>query len=197
MGWVTEIGLIGTLRVAFLAFFLLPGATFAQEGISRFDQFEILENELVWRNTYVCPGDIDSVRHRVVQMLKSKFFTFNVIRNEAGYNGELHHYKVDCKKYDRNYMNTPRMYWDGEWTGKFIVVLNKGSYQVSVYALYYEKMGQSSGYYRTEKPIKGRYLDAVTSKNKLSFRKNELANLSLMGASLRDDFDVKNTTPLR
>ena len=185
------------LNAAILAFVLAATGTFAQEGLSRFDQFEIKENELVWHNTYGYPGDADSVRHQVVQMLKSKFFTFNVIRNEAGYNGELRHYKVDCKKYDRTYLNTPRMYWEGEWTGKFTVEVFHGSYLITVYALYYEKMAQSTGYYRTEKTVKGRYLDAVTVKNKKIFRKNELSNLTLMGTSLRDDFDVKNTTSLR
>lgn len=176
-----------------IVFLLNYERSFAQGGLSRFDRFEIQGNELIWQSKYSYTGNADSIRHAVVQMLKSKFFTFNVIRNEEGYNGELRHYKVDCKKYDRSYINTPRMYWDGEWTGKFMVGIENNSYQVFVYALYYEKMEPSVGYYRSEKSVKGRYLEAVTEKSKKVFRKNELRNLSLMSQSLRDDFDIKNT----
>jgi len=169
----------------------------AQSEIPRYAQFEIQGKEVVWKNSYPIVGSADSVRHLVVQMLKSKFFTFNVIRNEVGYNGELRHYKVDCRKYGRTYFNTPRMYYEGEWTGKFTVEVFQGSYRVTVYALYYERMEKTTGYYRTERPVKGRYFDAVTTKDNSSFRKGELANLTLMGTSLQDDFDVKNTTTIR
>jgi len=168
----------------------------AQSEIPRYNQFEIKGEDVVWRNSYPIAGSVDSVRHAVVQMLKSKFFTFNVIRNEAGYNGELQHYKVDCRKYGRTYFNTPRIYCDGEWTGKFIVDVFQGHYTVTVYALYYERMVQSTGYYRTEKLAKGRYYDNVVTKQK-SFRKSEFTNLTLMGTSLQDDFNVRNTVPVR
>jgi hypothetical protein len=157
----------------------------------QYDHFEVEKNDLFWRYTYDYAGAKDSLRREVVQMLKSKFFTFNVVRNEAGYNGELKHYKVDCKRYGRTYLNTPRMYCEGEWIGKFTVEVVDNHYQVNVYALYYEKMEKSTGYYRTEKPIKGRYIDAVLKKNRSGFKKSEFANMALMGLSLRDDFDIK------
>ncbi|HRI79114.1 MAG TPA: hypothetical protein PLR06_06205 [Cyclobacteriaceae bacterium] len=168
----------------------------AQSEIPRYSQFEIRGEDVVWENSYPIAGSADSIRRIVVQMLKSKFFTFNVIRNEAGYNGELRHYKVDCPKYGRTYFNTPRIYYEGEWTGKFMVDVFDGHYTVTVYALYFERMVKSTDYYRTERLVKGRYFDAVVTKNK-SFRKSEFANLNLMGASLRDDFNTKNTIPIR
>ncbi len=83
------------------------------------------------------------------------------------------------------------MYWEGEWTGKFIVELKGGNYAVSVYALYYEKMDQTVvGYYRTQQPVKGRYIDAVTRKNRKEFRKGEYSNMDLMSLSLKDNFDI-------
>ncbi len=172
--------------------FLLPLEATSQE-LTKFDLFQREGDELYWRNMYEYSMAADDLRPRVVQMLKSKFFTFNVIRNATGYNGEIRHYTVDCKRYDRTYLTTPRMYWDGEWTGKFTVEVLPNQYRVTVYALYFEKMEQSVGYYRNEKPIKGRYIDAVTRKNKSGFRKNEFSNLALMSLSLRDNFDIKNT----
>ena len=166
------------------------------QDLSQYDRFQLKDGELYWENTYKCQGDVDSVRHAVVTMLKSKFFTFNVIRNEAGYNGEIRHYEVDPKRYGRTYMNTPRMYWDGEWTGKFIVEVWDNQYRVTVYALYYEKKEPAGGYYRTEKITSGRYVTAVTKKDKRTFKKNELLNLSLMSLSLKENFDIKNRTEI-
>src|SRR5438128_5590090 len=87
----------------------------------QYELFELTGGDIYWRNTYEYTGTQDSLRREVVQMLKSKFYTFNVIRNQTGYNGEISHYVVDCRRYGRRYGNTPRIYWDGEWTGKFIV----------------------------------------------------------------------------
>jgi len=81
----------------------------------------------------------------------------------------------------------------GEWTGKFIVELTEGHYRVTVYALYGEKFEKSTGYYKTEKIARGRFIDVVTRNNRGSFRKNELSNLELMGISLKDSFDIRNT----
>ena len=148
---------------------------------------------MYWRQDFAYPGDADSIRRHVVRMLKSKFFTFNVIRNETGYNGEIRHYKVDCKRYHRTYMNTPRMYWEGEWTGKFIVEVLPGGYRLIIYALYYEKHVKSSDYYKTEKLVKGRYIDAVTKKHGTSLKKGEFHNMALLSMSLKDDFDIRNT----
>jgi len=163
------------------------------QDITQYGLFKLSENEIYWKTTYKYPGAADSLRPLVVQMLKSKFFTFNVIRNEAGYNGEIRHYKVDAKKYGRTYMNTPRMYWEGEWTGKFIVEVLPNEYRVTVYALYYEKIEKSTGYYKTEKSVKGRYFDAVTRKKGKSLLKSEFSNLDLISRSLQDEFDIRNT----
>src|SRR6186713_3007633 len=98
--------------------------------------FQIRDNELYWQNIYQYSGNADSLRREVVQMLKSKFYTFNIVRNEAGYNGELRHYKIDCRKYGRKFFSTPHMYWNGEWTGKFVVEVFDHHYRVTIYALY-------------------------------------------------------------
>lgn len=173
-----------------LASFLTPETAQAQD-IVKYDLFQIEGDELYWRKTYPYSGLPENLRPEVVGMLKSKFFTFSVVRNEAGYIGEIKHYSVDCKRYGRTYLNTPRMYWDGEWTGKFIVEILDNQYRVSVYALYFEKMEQSVGYYRNEKPVKGRYIDAVVRKDRRSFKKGEFSNLDLMDLSLSDNFDIK------
>jgi hypothetical protein len=163
------------------------------QDITKYDKFEIKEGELVWQNIYKCPGDVDSIRGVVVQMLKSKFYTFNVIRNSQGYNGELRHYRVDCKKYGRSYFNTPRIYCDGEWTGKFILEIKDSAYRVTVYALYYESIKPNADYLRTERVVKGRYLDAVTKRKGTVFQKKELDNISLMGFSLTEEFGLGST----
>lgn len=172
---------------------LLSGVADAQV---KYDLFELKGEELIWQHTYAFTGTSDSLRHRVVTMLKSKFFTFNVIRNEKGYNGEIKHYPINAKRYGRTYLNTPRMYWNGEWTGKFIVELADGSYRVTVYALYYDSEAVSTDYYKTQKAVHGRLLDLVASKNREKFRKSELQNLVLMSVSLKDQFDITNTTPV-
>lgn len=172
-----------------LLFILTTAFSFFAEA-QQYDHFEVDKDELYWRYTYSYSGSQDILRAEIVPLLKSKFFTFNVTRNEAGYSGEIKHYKVDCKRYGRTYLNTPRMYWEGEWTGKFIVEVMNNSYTVTVYALYYEKMEQSVGYHRTEKPVKGRYIDAVTKKNRTNFKKNEFSNLAMMSLSLKDQFDI-------
>lgn len=159
----------------------------------KYDHFEIENNDLVWRYTFDYQGSQDSLRREVAQMLKSKFFTFNVTRNEVGYTGEIKHYKINCKQYGRTYYNTPRMYWEGEWTGKFKVEVVDNHYLVTIYALYFEKMEKSEGYHRIEKPVKGRYIDAVTKKHQTTFRKSELSNMVMMSVGLKDDFDIKNT----
>lgn len=163
-----------------------------QVKAQQYDLFEITEGDIYWRNTYEYNGDRDSLRREVVQMLKSKFFTFNVVRNETGYNGELSHYLVDCRRYGRKYSNTPRIYWNGEWTGKFIVDVYDNSYRVTIYALYAEKI-ERTGYYKTETTRRGRYIDIVTRKDKSGFLKRELHNMALLSMSFRDQFDIKKT----
>ncbi len=179
------------LRVAIILCLFLEQAS---GQVTKYDQFEIKAGDLVWHATYASAGKTDSLRHAVVQMLKSKFYTFNVIRNEIGYNGELKHFKINCKRYGRTYLNTPRMYWEGEWTGKFIVEVTDHSYEVTVYALYFESMKKTSDYYRTEKVVKGRFVDAVTKNDRTMLLKRELNNLSLMNLSLRDEFSLTSAT---
>ena len=180
---------------AVVVFLCLTGSGFGQ-SLTKYDLFELKKGDLVWKNTYRYEGKKDSLRAVVVQMLKSKFFTFNVIRNEMGYNGEIRHYKVDCKKYGRSYINTPRLYWEGEWTGKFIVEVTDHFYQVTVYALYFEAPEKSTGYYKTESLVRGRYIDAVTKKKQSILKKSELSNLSLLSFDLRDNFSLNYSTPL-
>ncbi len=180
------------LKIVWMALLLTLPAWKAQAQL-KYDLFEMKGDELIWQNVYAYPGQPDSLRPAVVKMLKSKFFTFNVIRNEKGYNGEIKHYPVHAKRYGRTYLNTPRMYWEGEWTGKFIVELAEGSYRVTVYALYYDAEEKSNDYYKTQKPVHGRLVDVVTTKNKEKFRKSEMQNLALMSISLKDQFDIANT----
>jgi hypothetical protein len=163
--------------------------TAAGQALKKYNHFDLEDGDVYWRNTYTFTGPAEDLRPLVVQMLKSKFFTFNVVRNEAGYIGEIRHFKVDCKRYGRTYLNTPRMYWDGEWTGKFIVKVFSDRYEVTVYALYAEKIEQNVGYYKSEKTVSGRYVDIVTKKGK-GFRKSESGNLDLLSISLKDSFDI-------
>lgn len=173
-----------------LIFLLVLAVNSYGQTIARFETFEARNKDLYWQMAFDCGGKRDSVRAAVVQMLKSKFFTFNVIRNEVGYNGELKHYRIDCKRYGRSYLNTPRMFWDGEWIGKFVVEVFDGRYTVKVYAMYYESVAPSTDYYKTEKPVKGRLFDAVMRKDGVTFKKNQQAHLALLGQSLRDSFSL-------
>lgn len=163
------------------------------ENESRYEAFRIEGGDLYWSYTYKFNGSSDSLRREVVQMLKSKFFTFNVIRNETGYNGEIKHYKIDCRHYGRHYYNTPRMYWYGEWTGKFVVEVFDDHYKVTVYALYAEKFQTAANNNRGQRVTTGRYIEAVTRKDRLTFKKAEYVNLHLMSLSLIDAFDIRRT----
>lgn len=163
----------------------------AQE-ISQYDRFQLQESELYWQNNYVYTGDTDSLRGAVEKMLKLRDFTFSVIRNKEGYAGKINHYKVNPKRYGRTYTNTPKMYWDGEWSGKFSVEVGEGHYLVTVYDIQFKSETQSVGHYKPEKVRTGLYINEVAT-NKKSFLKNEFTNLSLMSLSLKDNFDLKNT----
>jgi len=184
---------MGKRRNILLLVFLFGALKGFGQQPSRHELFRVEQNDLYWTNTYNYSGSSDSLRHEVVQMLKSKFFTFNVIRNETGYNGEIRHYKVDCKKFGRNYFNTPRMYWYGEWTGKFIVEVLDNHYRVTVYALYAEKFQPAGNNNRGTRITTGRYIEAVTKKDRITFKKAEFPNLHLMSLSLLDQFDIRNT----
>ncbi|MBS1681860.1 MAG: hypothetical protein JST48_09125 [Bacteroidetes bacterium] len=181
-------------KLVFVGMFYWFGIVCANaQVLTKYDKFELKEGELVWQNTYNYPGNSDSIRAAVVQMLKSKYYTFNVIRNEAGYNGELKHYKINCKKYGKTYFNTPRIYCDGDWAGKFILEIKDNAYRVTVYALFYETARMGSDYLRTERVVKGRYIDAVTKRSGSTFRKKELTHISLMSFSLKDEFGLEST----
>lgn len=170
---------------------LLSFTSFGQ----KYDLFEVEGDDLFWRYTYTYTGPADSLRRMVVSMLKSKKFTQNVIRNEIGYNGELRHYQVDCRRYGRTYSNTPRIYWDGEWSGKFVVEVRDNQYRVSIYALYFENTARSVTHYRNELPRKGFYIKEVLKKSKTDFKKSALADMALMSLALKDQFDIRQYNP--
>ena len=185
-------------RLVFTLFLIFAalGVSRARQSINKYEDFELKEGELYWTYTYSYPGNADSIRRAVVQLLKSKAFTRNVIRNEIGYNGEIDHYEVDCKRYNRKYVNTARIYWEGEWTGKFMVEIKDNRYHVTVYGLYYE-IEDHPGYYKTMRSkLKGRYVDVVARKDRASLRKAEFEDMSLMNLSLKDQFDIKYSHPI-
>jgi len=165
----------------------------AQE-IAQYDRFQLSEGELYWQSNYECSGDADSVRLAVEQMLTSRSFTFHVVRNKHEYGGQLNHYRVNPKQYGRSYLNTPKMYWDGEWSGKFVVEIGDGYYSVTVYDLQHKTKTQSVGHYKPEKIRTGKYVNDVTVHNRQGLLKSEFPNLSLMSLSLKDNFDINVMT---
>ncbi len=185
-------------RSALLLWLILAHSFFSHaQELSQYDRFKLEEGELYWQNTYEYPGDADSTSHAVEQMLKSRAFTYQVIRGKDAYSGKINHYLVNPKRYGRTYSNTPKMYWDGEWSGKFMVEVRGGSYTVTVYALQYKSETQSVGHHKAEKIRTGQYIDAVTVNYRKSFLKSAFLNLSLMSLSLKDNFDIKNATDLQ
>src|SRR5689334_7776896 len=168
------------LRVSLFSLFvlLLFMDGHAQE-ISQYDRFQLQEKELYWQHNYVSQGKTDSVRQAVEKMLKSRDFTFSVIRSKNGFSGKINHFKVNPKRYGRTYSNTPKMYWDGEWSGKFTIEVGDGHYLVTVYDLQFKSKTQSVGHYSPEQVREGNYIDAVTT-NRQSFLKSEFMNLSLI-----------------
>jgi hypothetical protein len=168
--------------------------SYAQE-ISQYDRFQLAEGELYWQNSYPCDGDADSIRHMVEQMVQSRTFTYDVVRGKEGYRGKLKHYGVHPKQYGRTYLNTPKMYWDGEWSGQFHIEIGDGYYSVTVFDLHYKSETQSVGHYTPEKIRSGSYIDDVTTNNRQSFLKSEFPNLSLMSVSIKDNFDYAYVVP--
>jgi hypothetical protein len=168
----------------------------------KYDSFEIENNELIWRNTYDYDGPEDSLRSEIVSMIKSKLYTRNVSRNPIGnsgigYIGEIEHYTVDCKRYGRKYQNTPLIYWNGEWKGKFVIEVKPGSYRVTVYGLYFESVVQVSSPHDKKTTRKGPYIKEVWQKGHPTFKSGVLNDLTLMSLSLRDAFDIaKYTSPI-
>jgi hypothetical protein len=182
------------MKPAILLLFLTPLFIQAQ----KFDLFEIENDELIWRYTYEYEGEQDSLKREVVSMLKSKIFTQQVVRNELGYSGELKHYLVDCKRYGRTYQNTPLIYWDGEWSGKFVIEVRDNRYHVTIYGLYFENKVQPSAHYPIKTPRKGYYVKEVWKKGRPEFKKSVLPDIALISLSLRDAFDIKKyTSPMK
>jgi hypothetical protein len=185
------------LKYVFLVVNLLLTITLSAQTITRYENFELKEGELYWRYIYNYSGNADSLRREVVQLLKSKSFTNNVIRNELGYNGELDHYMIDCERYHRKYIQTPRMFWEGEWSGKFIVEIKDNRYRVTVYALSYEIKEATTFTRQLKNPsIKKRYVNVVKDRHKTGIRKSEFENMAFLGLSLKDQFDIKNLKPI-
>lgn len=178
-------------HIANCILFLVPLFSPAQ----KFDLFDLANNELVWRYTYEYEGSKDSLRKEVVSMLKSKIFTQQVVRNELGYSGEIKHYQVDCKHYGRSYSNTPLIYWNGEWSGKFVVEIRDNRYRVTIYGLYFENKAKPSARYPNNNIRKGFYRNEVLSKGKQDFKKNVMPDMALMSLSLRDAFDINKYYP--
>lgn len=176
-----------TLTFLFVWFFSTHG--YAQE-IAQYDRFQLQEGELYWQHNYLYQGSADSLRAAVEKMLKSREFTFSVVRGKSGFTGKINHFKVNPKKYGRTYTNTPKMYWDGDWSGRFMVEVTQDHYQVTIYDLQFKSETQAVGHYRPEKVRTGNYINAVTTANKKSFLKSEFINLSLISLSLKDNFDL-------
>lgn len=182
-------------RQLFLLFVCLLAGTLrlnAQDD-PRYNFFSIKDDDMYWSYTYRYAGNSDSLRSEIVRMLKSKYYTYNVFKTGSGYNGEIKHYRVNCRKYGRTFLNTPRIFWSGEWSGKFVIEVLDSMYRLTVYALYVEQIEKNPGNYRMERLVKGRYFEMVTRRDRQSFKKNELSNLQLMSLSLRDQFDIANT----
>lgn len=168
----------------------------------KYDFFEIEDGELIWRYTYSYGGSEDSLRSEIVSMIKSKMFTRNVQRNPIGnsgigYVGEIEHYTVDCKRYGRKYQNTPMIYWNGEWKGKFVIEVRPREYRVTIYGLYFESQVQVSSPHEKKTTRKGPYIKEVWQKGHPNFKSGVLNDLTLMSMSLRDSFDItKYSTPI-
>lgn len=176
--------------------FLLAVCLFSIAGhgqeISQYDRFQLQEGELYWQHNYGYHGSADSMRIAVEKMLKSRDFTFSVVRGKDGFTGKINHYKVNPKQYGRTYTNTPKMYWDGEWSAKFMVEVGSGHYQVTIYEIQFKSEPQAVGHHQPKKVRAGNYIDAVTT-NKQSFLKTEFINLSLISLSFKDNFDLTGT----
>ncbi len=177
-------------RVLFL-FLLLPSSFFcmAQQESQPGTLFKIEDDELIWQCIYPAEANMDSLITQIERLLKGKVYTRNVLRNELGFDGEIHNYKVDCKKYGRNFFNTPKMYWEGNWFGKFFVEVKDNKYRVTIYGLFYERTTASTTNSRQKESKKYSYASHVT-KDDGSIKRSERDNMLLMSQSLKDEFDL-------
>lgn len=179
------------LFVSLCSTIICPG----QNGPTTYDAFQLQNGELYWKNKYEFKGTAEELQRALSEFLRTKSFTSNVIRNENGFYGELRNFKVDCKRYGRRYFNTPHIYWDGYWSGKFKLEAVPNGYQVVVYWLFVEQNSTPAPHARKSQVTKGPYVDFVTDKDKSSLKKSELHNLLLMSLNLKDEFDLAKSAP--
>ncbi|MGE0770094.1 MAG: hypothetical protein AB7K37_00165 [Cyclobacteriaceae bacterium] len=165
-------------------------SVFAQPGDPSIDLFQLDEEHLYWQCAYPIQGAVDSVDLAVAEMLQSRHFISNVVRNDVGYNGDIKGYEINCKRYGRSYFNTPKVYCDGTWDGKFIVEVKDDFYRVTVYSLTYERTVPRSSNAREMEQKRGDYRSLVTNKQRTEIKRSERSNLLLMSLSLRDQFDL-------
>lgn len=158
--------------------------------------FHLEQQELIWQHIYTYDGEADSLEYLITQFLRGKYYTHHIIKSEAGFTGEIHHLKLDCKRLGRTYLNTPRMYWSGEWTGKFNVEIKGSRYRVSVFHLHFVNKPEPQNHKTSRYPLKGLYIDIVTKKNRTAFKVNERLNIALMSVALHDEFNIRNAKDL-
>lgn len=170
--------------------------SFSQSG-PQYDLFTVHGDEMFWRYTYGIKGGADSLRREIVQMLRSKYYTTNIVKNDAGYNGEIQHYQVNPKKYGRKFINTQRIYWEGEFSGKFTIEVDDDHYRVTVYALYAEKLVRPASIHTQQQIPYGRYINLVVRKDRKGFKKRELGNVTLMSVSLKENFDFRTVSYIK
>lgn len=177
-------------NLLFLPILIFSGSfCLAQQESQSAALFKIEEDELIWQCVYPAADPMDSLLIKVEQLLKGKIFTRNVFKNELGFDGEIHFYQIDSKKYGRNFFNTPKMYWEGNWFGKFFVEVKEDKYRVTIYGLFYERKAASTSNSRQMESKKYNYANHVLQDDG-SFKRSERDNLLLMSQSLKDEFDL-------
>jgi hypothetical protein len=152
----------------------------------------LYEGDVYWQNDYPNTGTFDSLRKALEGILKEKYFTNNVIRKGLAYEGDIKNFHIDCRKYGRKYADTPRVYWDGYWNGRFHIRLDTHTYHVTVYALHYEWKGSEPSNPRYKGKRKGRYVDLVSRQNRSRFRPSQVHDMMLLSLALKEVFDLKS-----
>ncbi len=166
-------------------------------GAQKYDLFEVDGGQLVWRNIYEYPTHGDSLKAALEKMLYGTSFIKKVSFNGKEFRGEIDNYQIDCKHYGRTFLNTPRIYWDGKWRGKFIVQMVDNYYRVTVYALHFETKKDPFTFHRNPGPRKGYYSKEVMHKDKSGFKQAALADMALLSLSLKNNFDWAPISPPR
>jgi hypothetical protein len=179
-------------RTYSLFFLILLAQTGMTQPIEKYDLWQLEEGELFWSFTYTLTGKADSILQITERMIRASPFAYSIVRSGKGFYGELRNYTVDCKRYSRNQTNTPSIYWNGTWTGKFTIDVDENQYRVIVYALHYEKPEPTEWYHKKARTTKGSYVKWVTNR-KNQLKKQEFSNLALMSMSLKDSFDLRQS----